>query len=169
MSFVIIGNIVAFIASVLMVYTGFIKKKKLILYVQTIEIGLFVFSNFILGGVTGAISNAISCVRNVLCYKNKLGTKEKVIIVFAAGILTIAFNNMGLMGLLPLIALALYTFYMNIQDIIKFKILLITNSLIWLIYDVYIKSYTSAAFDLATIIANVISIIQIKTKKRAIK
>ena len=169
MSFVIIGNIVAFIASVLMVYTGFIKKKKLILYVQTIEIGLFVFSNLILGGITGAISNAISCIRNILCYKNKLGTKEKVMIVLAAGILTIAFNNMGLMGLLPLIALALYTFCMNIQDIIKFKILLITNSLIWLIYDVYIKSYTSAAFDLATILANIISIIQIKTKKRAIK
>ena len=30
--------------------------------------------------VTGAIINILSCVRNILCYKNKLGLKEKIII-----------------------------------------------------------------------------------------
>lgn len=162
---IIIGNFIAFIASLLMVYTGFIKNKKKILYIQTIEISLFVVSNVILGGITGAINNAITCIRNILCYKNKLGLKEKILIIILASILTIFFNNTGIVGLLPLIALILYT-SLNIQDIIKFKILLIINSTIWLIYDIYVNLYTSAIFDLATIIANIISIIQIKTKKQ---
>lgn len=163
---IIIGNFIAVIASLLMVYTGFIKNKKKILYIQTIEISLFVISNVILGGITGAINNAITCIRNILCYKNKLGLKEKILIIILASILTIFFNNIGIIGLLPLIALILYTSFMNIQDIIKFKILLIINSTIWLIYDIYVNLYTSAIFDLATIIANIISIIQIKTKKQ---
>lgn len=159
---IIIGNFIAVIASLLMVYTGFIKNKKKILYIQTIEISLFVISNVILGGITGAINNAITCIRNILCYKNKLGLKEKILIIILASILTIFFNNIGIIGLLPLIALILYTSFMNIQDIIKFKILLIINSAIWLIYDIYVNLYTSAIFDLATIISNIISIIQIK-------
>lgn len=38
---IIIGNIVALIASIIMVYSGYLKQKKKILYVQTIQIGFF--------------------------------------------------------------------------------------------------------------------------------
>jgi len=55
-------------ASLAMLYSGFVEEKKKILYVQTIQIMLFVLSNIVLGGKTGAIINVISCVRNVLCY-----------------------------------------------------------------------------------------------------
>ena len=73
----IIGNIVALIASLIMVYSGYLKQKKKILYVQTIQIGLSVLSNIILGGITGAIINAVSCIRNILCYKEKLSNITK--------------------------------------------------------------------------------------------
>ena len=66
---IFIGNIVALVASIIMVYSGYLKQKNKILYAQTMQIGLSVLSNIILGGITGAIINAISCVRNILCYK----------------------------------------------------------------------------------------------------
>ena len=53
------------------------KTKEKILYFQTVQIGLSVISNIILGGITGAIINALSLIRNILCYKDKLGLKEK--------------------------------------------------------------------------------------------
>ena len=77
MTNIIIANIIAFIASLLMVYTGIMKKKSAILFVQTIQMALFVLSNLILGGITGAIINAINCIRNILCYKDKLGKFSK--------------------------------------------------------------------------------------------
>ena len=49
----VIGNIIALIASLLMVYSGIIKQKKKILYVQTVQIGLSVASNIVLGGIVG--------------------------------------------------------------------------------------------------------------------
>ena len=162
----VIGNIIALIASLLMVYSGIIKQKKKILYVQTVQIGLSVASNIVLGGIVGAIINALSCVRNILCYKDKLGLKEKIIITLLATILSIVFNNLGIIGILPLISTIVYLWLMNLQDVIKFKILIIFTMVLWLIYDICIKSYSSAVFDFLNVIANVISICQLKIKRK---
>ena len=162
---IIIGNIVALIASLLMVYSGVIKQKKKILYVQAVQIGLSVISNIILGGIVGAIINALSCVRNILCYKDKLGIKEKIIITILALTLSISFNNIGIIGILPLISTIVYLWLMNIENVTKFKILIIFTMLLWFIYDIYIKSYSSAVFDFMNIIANIYSIFKIRKKK----
>lgn len=149
-----------------MVYSGFLKKKKKILYAQTIQIGLSVLSNLILGGITGAIINALSCIRNILCYKNKLNIIAKIILILFSIILSIMFNNLGVIGLFPVIITVTYILLMNIKDVVKFKWLIIFTMLMWLIYDVYIKSYTSTIFDFMNIVANIISIIQINNNKK---
>jgi len=161
----IIGNIVALIASIIMVYSGFLKQKKTILYTQTIQIGLSVLSNIILGGITGAIINALSCIRNILCYRNKLNTKAKIILILLATILSLLFNNLGIKGLFPVLSIIIYTLFMNIKNVVKFKWLIVITMFLWLVYDLFIKSYTSAVFDFMSIIANIISIIQIVLKK----
>lgn len=142
-----------------------LKQKKKKLYFQTVQIGMSVISNIILGGITGAIINALSMIRNILCYKNKLGLKEKIIITILAIILTFKFNNLEYIGLLPLISTVSYIWLMNTKDVRKFKLLIIFTMLMWLIYDVVIKSYTSAIFDFMNIIANMLTLLQIKLVK----
>ncbi len=164
---IIIGNIIALVASLLMVYSGTIKQKKKILIVQTIQIGLYVISNLILGGITGAIINALSFIRNVLYYKDRLGKIEKLIISILAIILSLLFNNLGIIGLLPLISTVVYIWLMSIKDVINFKKLIIFTMILWFIYDIVIKSYSSAVFDFMNIITNVTSIIQLKKLKKA--
>ena len=163
---IIIGNIIALIASILMVISGLQKKKKTILFIQIIQIALSVISNIVLGGYTGAVINAISCVRDILCYKDKLGTKEKIIIIILAIGLTIIFNNLSLIGLLPLIATIVYISFMNIKDVVKFKFLVIFSMIMWLVYDLYIKSYTSGIFDFLSIVANIIAIYQLQNNNK---
>lgn len=165
MSYIVVGNIIALIASIIMVYSGFLKQKKRILYAQTIQISLSVLSNLVLGGITGAIINALSCIRNILCYKDKLNIKIKIILIFLSIALSFMFNNLGFIGLFPVISTVTYISLMNTKNVVKFKWLIIFTMLMWLIYDVYIKSYTSAIFDFMNIVANIISIIQIKFKK----
>lgn len=162
---IIIGNVVALIASIIMVYSGYIKQKKKILYAQTIQIGLSVLSNIILGGITGAIINAISCVRNILCYKEKLNNIAKFILIILAIVLSICFNNLGIIGFLPLISTIAYILLMNTKNVIRFKLLIIFTMILWCFYDLYIKSYTSACFDFMCIVTNIISIMQIKKGK----
>ena len=162
MNTILIANAIALIASLLMVYTGYIKKKEKILFFQTIQIGLSVISNLILGGITGAIINALGLIRNILCYKEKLNKIAQIILIILSIVLGVYFNNLALIGLLPIISNVVYIVFMNIKDVIKFKYLIIFTMTMWLVYDIYIMSYTSAVFDLGNIIANIISIIQIK-------
>ena len=164
MSYIVLGNVIALIASIIMVYWGFLKQKKKILYAQTIQMGLFVLSNIVLGGITGAIINALSCIRNILCYKNKLDLKAKIILILLSTILSLIFNNLGLIGLLPVISTVVYILLMNTKDVVKFKWLSIFTMLMWLVYDLFIKSYTSAIFDFMNIMANIISIMQISLR-----
>lgn len=161
----IIGNIIALIGSLIMVYSGIIKNKKKIIYAQTIQIMLFSVSNFILGGITGALVNLVCCIRNILCYKNKLGNKEKMILLLAVAVLSIYFNTQGIIGYIPLISTIVYTLFMNTKDVLKFKYLVIFSMFTWFIYDIFIKSYTSAVFDFLSVISNVIAIYEIKVKK----
>lgn len=66
------ANGIFLIGSFLMVYAGILKNKKAVLLVQTIQIILFIIGNLLLGGITGAISNALGALRNILCYFDKL-------------------------------------------------------------------------------------------------
>lgn len=159
---VVIGNIISLLASVLMTYSGYIKSKGKFLIVQIIQMSLSALSNFILGGITGTIINLVNIIRNVLCYKNKLNKYSIALILTLSISLSLYFNNLSFIGLLPLLSTILYTTLMNVKDIKKFKYLTITTMLLWLIYDICIMNYVSALFDLLTIGSNSIAIYQLK-------
>ena len=160
---IIIGNVIALIASLLMVYSGIIKVKKKILYVQSVQIGLSIVSNLVLNGISGAIINAINFVRNILCYNNKLRIIEKIILSIISIVLVVYFNNLGIIGLLPLIGTVIYLWFMTVKDVVNFKILIIFTMMLWGIYDFVIKSYTACFFDILTIFTNIISIAKIRS------
>lgn len=161
----ICGNIVALIASVLMIISGILKDRKRIIYIQTLQILAFAISDLILGGYTGTIINLISLVRNILCYKDKLTNKMKILLIVPSIILSLLFNNLEFLGLLPVISSVIYTCFMSTKNTIKLKSVIIFTMILWLIYDSFIKSYTSAVFDLFSIIANAVSIYQLAHKK----
>lgn len=155
---IIIGNAIALIACILMVYSGTLKKTKDVIYIQSIQIGLLTLSNIVLGGISGAIVNSLNLIRNIICYKEKLTILIKIIIITIMTILCIIFNTQGIIGYLPLLCSVIYTWLIDIKDVKKFKYLNIFVLSCWLIYDAYILSYTSALFDFGTIITNIIAI-----------
>jgi len=161
----ICGNIVALIGSLLMVYVGSAKDRKKILYIQTLQILAFTISTLILGGYTGTIVNLISIIRNVLCYKDKLTKYNKIILILSSTVFSLLFNNLGLLGLLPLISTIIYTCFMSTKSTIKLKLVILLTMILWLVYDILIKSYTSAVFDFFSIIAGIITIYQLTHKK----
>ena len=162
----ICGNFVALLGSLLMVYLGTIKETKKIIFIQTIQIFLFTLSTLILGGFSGTIVNAISVVRNILCYKDKLTNTVKAILILLCIPPCLIFNNLGILGLLPLISTILFTCFMNVKNPIKLKYLLIVTLSFWVIYDILIYSYTSAIFEFFAIIAHSITVYQLLHKKQ---
>lgn len=166
MNTLILGNVIALIAASLSVVIGIIKSKKKVLFTQTIQHITYAIADFILGGITGAITNLIGIFRNVLCYKEKLNKIKIILIILISTILTLMFNNLGLIGLLPLFNNIVYTIFINVKDEFKFKILILTQMILWLIYDLTIKAYTSAVFEVITIISCIITGYQIYINRK---
>lgn len=163
---IFLGNVISFFASLFMVYSGLVLKKDKIIYYQSIQMLLFMVSNLILGGITGALTNGFEIIRNILCYYNKLNFKWKMVIIATSIIFIIYFNNLGIVGYLPLISLILYTLFIDTKSVIRLKLVMIFVTVLWIIYSFYINSYVSIVFNVFTVISTVISMFRLKSLKK---
>ena len=160
MNTLILGNIVALIAASFSIFLGITKNRKKLIFIQSIQFLTYTISNIILGGISGGIANLISAIRNILCYKNKLTKVAILLITSLSTILTLIFNNLGFIGLLPLFNTIIYTLFINEKNPFKFKLLFLISAILWFIYDFVINAYTAAIFDFSTIIVSTITAYQ---------
>ncbi len=166
MKLIVIGNIVALFASALMAAIGLIKDRKKIIGAQCGVHTLFVIANFLLGGISGAIANILSLVRNIVCIKWKLTLWFKLLFLAIQLALTVIFNREGALGYLPVAAACGYTFLMDVKDAVKLKLLIMACQALWAVYDIVIRNYTGFAFDLLTIVLNAVGIVMILKGKK---
>ena len=165
---IIIANIIDFVAAIVQVGSGAIKKKSKILIAQTVQLLMQAVSMLLLGGVTGAVSNVLSCFRNFLCYKDKLNIVWKIILIVASIGFTIALNDQGFLGIIPAAVCTVYIIFMDIKDPVKFKLLVTLSFVPWAVYHFILKSYTGAIFDAATVVTNTVTLIKmVKENKEA--
>ena len=162
---VVIANIIDFLASLVQIYTGAVKEKSTILILQILQLGMQTVSMILLGAIPGAISNVLSCIRNYLCYKNIFTWPIKIILIIISFVLTVVFNNQGLLGYLPFTVCTIYVLFMDIKDEFKFKVLVTLTFIPWIPYFLIIKSYTGAFFAATTVAANVWTLIQMKKER----
>ena len=165
---VIIANAIDFVAALIQVGSGSIKQKSKILAVQILQLFLQGISMLLLGGITGAISNVLSCFRNYICYKGKLNRIWKAVFIILSIAMTVLFNDQGLLGMLPAAVCTVYIIFMDVKDPIKFKLLVTLSFIPWLIYHFALGSYVGAIVDAATIVTSGITLFtMIRSKKNA--
>ena len=163
----LIANIIDFLAALLQVASGSIKKKARILVVQTVQLLMQAVSMLLVGGITGALSNVLSCLRNYLCYKEKLNIFWKAAIILVSVALTVCFNDQGLLGILPVAVCTVYILLMDLKDPIAFKLLVTLSFVPWVFYHFFVGLYVAAVFDALSVLTNAVTLgIMIKEKKR---
>ena len=155
---ILIANVIDFLAALIQVGSGSIKQKQRILLVQILQLLMQAVSMLILGGITGAISNVLSCFRNYLCYRGKLRSAWKILLISASILMTILLNQQGFLGILPAAVCTVYILLMDVKDPVKFKLLVTLSFVPWMYYHWILKSYTGALFDAATIFTNAITL-----------
>ena len=151
---IVIANIIDFLASMVQIYTGTVKDKAKILLLQILQLGMQTVSMLLLGAIPGAISNVLSCIRNYLCYKDVFTWPVKIVLIVISFVLTVAFNNQGLLGYLPFAVCTVYVLFMDMKNEIKFKLLVTLTFVPWMVYYLVIKSYTGALFAAITIVTS---------------
>lgn len=163
---VLIANIIDFLAAMLQVASGSIKKKARILVVQIVQLLMQATSMLLLGGITGAVNNVLSCLRNYLCYKEKLNWVWKAILIAASVALTLLLNDQGLLGIIPVAVCTVYILLMDLKDPIAFKLLVTLTFVPWVFYHFFLGAYVAAVFDVLSVATNAVTLgIMIKEKK----
>ncbi len=163
----LVANIIDFFAAMIQIGTGAVKKKSKILILQIVQILMQGVAMMLLGGVTGAVNNVLSCVRNYICYKEKLNLPCNIFFIAASVVMTVILNTQGIFGMIPAAVCIIYILFMDVKDPLKFKMLVMLTFIPWLIYHFILGSYTGAASDAATIIANIVTIIKMRKEKAA--
>jgi len=163
---VLIANIIDFAAAMLQIYAGTVQKKNRILGLQTCQLGMQTVSMLLLGGITGAISNVLSCVRNIVCYKDALNKWWKAALIAVQLLMTISFNVQGAIGWLPFVVCTVFILFMDTKDPVKFKLLVTVSYAPWVVYYLVIRSYTGAFFAAATVCTNAVSLYSMLKKSK---
>lgn len=166
MTITLIGNIISLIGAIIMVCTGLIKKKQHVLAAQCAQFTFMGVGNFVLGGITGTISNIVSIIRNIVCVKYDFSLPLKLVFIVVQVILSAVFNQSGLLGWLPVIAAGVYTWFLDTKSDITLKIVILLTTVLWVVYDFSLKNFTSMTFDILTIGANIVGLYMIINNKK---
>lgn len=168
MNHILLGNGIALFGAVLMAAIGFIKQRKHILAAQCVQFGIMGIANLILGGISGFVSALVSITRNLICLKWELTMPIKIGIIAVQAALALSINQDGIIGILPGLSACICTWFLDIKDEIKLKVVIIIAQVCWLIYDLSILNYVSFAFDIITILANLIGIVTIAKQRKSV-
>lgn len=105
----IIGNLCSLLAMLTDSFSSTRKTTKDVLRVQNVSQLIYCIGTVILKGYSGAVQNAVSLLRNLAAIHNVQSKAVQWILAALGVVLGVAFNNLGLMGLLPVVANLGYT------------------------------------------------------------
>ncbi len=154
----LIGNLISGIGCLLMVAVGFLRKKNQILAVQCVQFSFMGFGNLILGGTSGFIANIVSIIRNLIFVKCRTTVGLKLFFIALQILLSLGALNGGFICWLPILAAALYTWFLDTASDVQLKIIILTTQVMWLVYDLYYQNYVASIFDLMTMGSNLVGL-----------
>lgn len=164
MNLLLIGNAVSMIGCMIMVGIGFLKRKQHILIAQSVQCLFMGGGNLILGGISGFICNIVTIIRNLVFIRFPNTTAMKIFFIVLQFVLSIGTLSAGWISWLPILAAALFTWFMDTRSDVQLKIIILCTQVMWLIYDLYFRNYVASAFDVMTMCSNLIGLFMILKK-----
>lgn len=161
----IIGNILGIITGVFTVMSTFAKTKKRLCIVHSGGCICNIFACFVLGGISGSVMAIYSLMRNILCYKFEFNKFWSLIMSLGIGVIAVVMNTSGLWGILPIIATVENTFAICFfKSTRPIKVAFVFNTLLWIVYRLYIKAYGNAVCDVFVIVFALYNVLRNESK-----
>lgn len=140
------AHICALIGFIFLIISTQVKEKNKILLFQSLFSFFFFLQYILLGVYSASILNLVSLVRNIVYYKNtnKISTYSIIILTFLVGLIcTICDmkNYIFIISVIPLIINLLYAYSLSKNNIVLIKKVFLVCSIIWVIYDYFVKAY----------------------------
>ena len=165
---VIIGNLCSLLAMGTDALSSTLKTTKGMLWMQNLSQLFYGIGTFALGGYSGVVQNAVSLLRNLVAIKNIKSPVVEWILLGLGVVFGLIFNNLGLIGLLPVVAnleytLAVFRFRDN-ERALKYAFLI--ASVMFSAFNLAILSYVGFATNLFVAITTVVALIKGRKNKQ---
>ena len=158
----ILAQIFAFLSSLCLLVSFWQRKRKKILFFQTLDSTFDIIQYSLLGAYTGSLISLLGATRAYTFSKtnNKFFLFLFLLLYVIASIIT--FN--GLISFLPLIAALVYTIVTWNKKEKNIRIFSILVFFLWLIYDILVKAYISSITDIILIVSNSLAFYKLDKK-----
>lgn len=163
---ILLGNCISFVGCLLMIGIGFIKKKDHILTAQCAQFTIQGVAHILLGAMSGFLACVVSILRIVAFTKLKPTVWLKIGFLALQSLLTIAFGADSFVDWLPVLSMVLYTWYLDTDNTVVFKLVNMAGSVMWVVYDLLYLNYVGFTFDILTIISTTIGIVLVQLERK---
>ena len=163
---ILIGNLCTLFAMGFNAFSSTRKTPKGVLMTQNVSQAIYGFSAIALGGYSAVVQNVVSIFRNTAAILNVNSKLLEWLFVILGVTLGIAFNNLGWVGMLPVIANLQYTlaiFHFK-DDERKLKLFFLFNSFAFILFNFAIQNYVGAAADTFVAITTITMLVKSRPK-----
>lgn len=141
-----LAHICALIGFIFLIISTQVKEKNKILVFQSLFSFFFFLQYILLGIYSASILNIVSLIRNIVYYKsdNKKSTYFILLLTLIVGIICTIYDSRNyilIISIMPLIINLLYAYILNQKDIVKIKKVFLFCSILWIVYDFFVKAY----------------------------
>lgn len=158
----IIGNLCNLLAMGANALSSTRKTAKGVLRVQNLSQLMYFITAIVLRGYSAAVQNVVSILRNLAAIRDIKSKAVEWILTAAGVILGIVFNNMGLIGLLPVLGNLQYTLsifrFKDNERALKMSFLISTVA--YVIFNVAIRNYVGAVCDLTVVVTTAVALLK---------
>ena len=163
----IIGNLCSLFATIADVVSTSRKKVRDFLLFQCIGQVFYLLGTLVLKGYSAAVQNAVCILRNLAAVKN---IKSKILewaLVGIALVLGLVFNNMGWLGLLPVVAnfqYSLAVFRFKDREV-PLKISFLINVVMYMVFNFVIFNYVGTIANGFLIVSTIVFLVKHQKEK----
>ena len=168
MNTVLLANALTFIGEIVLFIGTTRKNKRDILIFQIVCMFLASISSWLLKGYSGIVMGVLGIIRNILSINNIGSRPLSYIFIGSAIVFGCLFNNNGFLGYLAILAnvsqsLAILNRKASTR---KIRLACAFSSMCWCAYNLAIKGYAGAAFNIANATSYVYNAIRQPEKKK---
>lgn len=159
---IIIGNLFSLLAMVSDSLSSSQKTTKRMLLVQQFSQFFYAACAIVLKGYSAVVQNAISFLRNIAAIKQINSRVLEWVLSILGVVLGLVFNNLGIMGLLPIIANLEYTLsvFRFKDDKRALKIAFLLNALLFAVFNAVILNFVGVVSNIIIIVSTVIFLVR---------
>ena len=162
----LLGNLLSLVGCSMMIIIGFIKKKEKIMLAQFTQFCVQSVSNLVLGSVSGFIAGVIAAIRIFVFTNFKVTVWMKLAVLALQAALTMAFGAQTIIEWIPFLSMILYTWYLDTDNVILFKLVNIFGVMMWAFHDFHYSNYVAFSFDVMTTVSTIIGILMVLREKK---